>query len=351
MPSPLDILEALRARGTSFRVLQSEFKLLDLPSATGWEKLTDHYTGQPPHEEEERRRTEELEDIYRRQLLFNSKAVSLYQVPAELVSGLADRIRAVDVTISPYVQCFPLTLGSEQLKQQTFTPVPTQVIEEGGRLRLVMCVKRVFKSREAIDVHEFSEDDRERLSNFEEVIGVRAGIRQAFDSIVLDTQSGRLEIYIDLCCPMRGDEISNAGHRYREWIQGELSQVDNQAPQLAAAVNFFPRITALYDQADGRVVSLGHSTGTRSVKEEKMRGRNLDLREELFHKEGLRAIVRTDAFSICKEWDKSLGSGVLTITIPGHFSMAGQLTSRVHYAELHGATTEDEVAFLLSKLT
>jgi hypothetical protein len=115
--------------------------------------------------------------------------------------------------------------------------------------------------------------------------------------------------------------------------------------------NLFPLIATLYNQADGRVLSLGHSTGTRSVKDEKMRGRNLDLREELFHKSGLLAIGRTDAFSICKQWDKPNGSGVLSITIPGHFSMAGQPTSWVHYAELEGATTDDDMAFLLSKLT
>lgn len=150
---------------------------------------------------------------------------------------------------------------------------------------------------------------------------------------------------------MRAEEISNAGKWYREWVQVRLREADIECDSPIVSANFFPLIATLYEQADGRVVSLGHSTGTRSVKDEKMRGRNLDLREELFHKEGLRAIGRTDAFSISKEWDKSMGSGVLTITIPGHFSMAGQLTSWINYAELHGATTEDEVAFLLSKLT
>lgn len=195
MPSTLEILDALRTRGTSFRALQSEFKLHELPSATGWEKLKEQYAGQPAHEAEHIRRAEELAGIYQRQLLFNSKAVSILQVPTELVPGLADQMRVVDVSDSPYSKAFPLTLGSDELKQQTFTPVATKVIEDDHRLRVVMCVKRAFKSREEIDVHEFLEGDRERLSDYEEVFGVRRGIRQAFDSIVLDTHSGRLEIY------------------------------------------------------------------------------------------------------------------------------------------------------------
>lgn len=352
MLSTLDFLGALRTRGASFRILQSEFKLHDLPSATGWDKLTEQYTGQAAHEPEQIRRATELADIYLRQLLFNSKAVFIFQVPTELLLGLAEQLRAVDVSGSPYVTCFPLTLGSEQLKEQPYSPsYPTQVIEDGDCLRVVMCVKRAFKAREEIDVREFMADDRERLSGYDEVIGIRAGIRQAFDSIVLNTSSGRLEIYVDLCCPMKAEEINNAGNWYRDWVKARAREADIERDLQFVPLNFFPLIAALYEQADGRVVSLGHSTGTRSLKDEKMRGRNLDLRDELFHKEGLRAIGRTDAFSICKQWEKSIGSGVLSITIPGHFSMAGQLTSWVNYAELEGATTGDEIAFLLAKLT
>jgi hypothetical protein len=57
-------------------------------------------------------------------------------------------------------------------------------------------------------------------------------------------------------------------------------------------INLFPLIQSIYSEPDeGIIVELAFGTSTASLKHEKMRRRHLDLRTEVYHQAGTRALV------------------------------------------------------------
>ncbi len=331
-------------------MLQSELRAKGLAAASGWDGLLQRYATLPGAAEERNELTEHFKDIYSRQLFYGRKAVSIYAadeaVIQRLTVGLAD---LVDNT-SPFAARYPMPVDEATLRQCSFDPVLVSVERDGDNVRIISSCKRFYKAREPIEMSALEESAQTALSGYDEVFGVKMGIVQAFDFIVLRSDLNRLEIHIDLCCPMVAEDLSRARSWYMERISPLIGDLDGWSAGFGLPKNFFPLISTLYNTPDGNVISLGHATGTKSVKEEKMRQRSLDLREELFHKEGIRAIGHTDAFSIMKAWSVDGSIGRPTVTIPGHFSIAGAINAHVPHVIVEGCATREDFETILAKL-
>ena len=195
---------------------------------------------------------------------------------------------------------------------------------------------------------DFDQAVRDVLQQYDEVYAVRRGLTQAFDRLIFDASKGRAELHIDMCCPLNTEELTHIAEKYREKVN-EFADAYGVEGFLQGPKNLFSKIEDFYNTTDGTVISLGHATGTKSVKEERMRQRNLDLRTELFHEHGIKAIKSTDAFAIKKGW-KARDGHVPSIQIPGHFSMAGAVEPIVSYAVLENCMTQNDFNSLVKRL-
>lgn len=350
MSHPTDYLNALRSRSISFRMLQSELRAKGLGAASGWDGLLQRYATLPDAAEERNKLTEHFKDIYTRQLFYGRKAVSIFAADQAVMQRLTESLTNLLDNTSPFAKRYPMPVNEATLSQCSFDPVLVAVERDDENVRIISSCKRFYKAREPIELSALEESAKTALSGYDEVFGVKMGIVQAFDSIVLRSDLNRLEIHIDLCCPMIAEDLSRARSWYTERISPLIADLDGWNAGLGLPKNFFPLISKLYNAPDGNVISLGHATGTKSVKEEKMRQRSLDLREELFHKEGIRAIGHTDAFSIVKAWSLDGGIGRPMVTIPGHFSIAGAINAHVPHVIVDGCATCDDFETILAKL-
>jgi hypothetical protein len=191
---------------------------------------------------------------------------------------------------------------------------------------------------------------RQSFHGFDELIGIKSGYIQAFDRVVISPE-GRLELHLDLCCSMSGEDME----QYKIYYVNLLKDFSEKflgisASWLDVSVNFFPKIIALYNDSDGEVLALEHTTSTKSVKGERMRSRKLDLRKETFHVEGMKSVPSTDIYAIKKGWKtSSFGDHSYSVSIPGKLPSAGSAFGFIRHVLVEGCLDFSEFELALSK--
>lgn len=351
----MKLLRAVKSRSSSysFRLVQAHLRAHDMPSASGWGPLLAkydalNYDAIPTFWNDY---LQALQSLLYNAIRCSSSVVWFFEAPTDELNGLIRWLPGLVDQSAPFHRAFPYPLDEDDLRNQSMTPVSTKFEVFSDEYVLFMCAKRAFKEREPVVFTDMAANVRDALSGYDELIGVRSGYTQGFDRIIVRPQAGYLELHIDLCCPLNTDELVQYCGTYISRFKDAIRPLSGDSLSwLGDAKNLFPRIAALYNAQDGRVLSLGHATGTKSIKEERMRGRDLDLREELFHKHGIEAIQDTDAYSIKKGWPSPTGSCVPSAEIHGHFSRAGAAHAAVQHAIIENCATPSDFDLVRSKL-
>ncbi|MFM0224817.1 hypothetical protein [Paraburkholderia dipogonis] len=350
----LQYLEALRSRQECYPVslVKARLKAAKLPTATGWPPLLVKYGELSASRDRLIECRDEARAIYLDSLLVGTRAVSIFDVEPKEAKIAAGEIGKFVDTTSEFSERFPLPLSDSKIRRASFNGVFCHVqVHPDGTTRVFVCSKRAFRKREAIDLNTLDGSARSALDGYDEVIGVRNGFVQAFDSIVFRPATGRVEVHIDMSCRLTRDDFAKARNFYTERLNAAFGERFGNDKWLLLPRNFFPLIAKLYAEKDGFVSKLGHATTTNSIKEERMRGRKSDLRKEDFHLNGMEAIDGdTDEYSIRKGWLAKDEIRVPSLEISGHFSIAGGADSRVSYAVIDGCSDEVDFAMVLSKL-
>jgi hypothetical protein len=351
----LAVLCAIRTRSASysFRLVQARLSAAGMPSAAGWGPLIARYTGLNYSDPSTDWTTyvNTVSDIHRCATLFGTSAVWLFDGVNDDIQEILNVVSYADPTLSAFARDFPYPIPHDELAAQSYATTFVRGIPlHSDAVAAVACGKRPYREREQVAPEDLGDDTRAALGDFQELILVRTGFTQAFDRLIFKPQQRRLELHVDLCCPLNAEELSQYMDAYVSRVKAMAAGLGRPLDWLNTAVNLFQTVADLYNSPDGLVLSLGHATGTKSIKEERMRGQRLDLREELFHKHGIEAIKGTDAFSIKKGWERPLRRNVPSITIPGHFAMANALSPRVSYAILENCATEEDYHDLMAHL-
>ncbi|WP_186125057.1 hypothetical protein [Burkholderia gladioli] len=350
----MTVLDALRARQDcySFRLVAAQLKSAKMPTAVGWPPLLEKFHDMVASRERLIECRNEIRRIYLNSLVAGTRSVSIFEVSKGEAAIAAKGVAALIDGSSDFAKAFPLPVSNENLRKAGFNGVFCAILNyPDGSVRLIACCRRAFRTREEIDVANFEGDARVALEGFDEIIGVRSGFVQGFDSILIRPNLGVVEIQIDIACRLTRDDFAKARNFYADRLNALFGEKFNNDKWLLLPKNFFPLISKLYTSADGYVNSLGHATTTRSIKDERMRGRRSDLRKETFHDKGMAAILgATDEYSIRKGWDTADGERTPTVQISGHFSIAGGDDVRISYAIIDGCVDEEDFAMVMSKL-
>ncbi|NKI76225.1 hypothetical protein Dpoa2040_003567 [Dickeya sp. CFBP 2040] len=355
----LGYLSLMRDKGISFRVVQHGLKFSNLSSARGWEPLLEHYS-----EINSTDVNESVRGLYLSQLFFGQRTVYFSQISEDEHGDLsANIVNVCDVikeifnssthtNLSLYRNSYPLPISHDELQSVPLTnPCPVFLDETDEMLRIIFTYPRAYKERVIIDISEInlSDDGESQFSGFDEIIGVKSGRAQSFDCVQLDKNTGVIQFQIDHSRNILKDEMDSAARRYRHMLMDGYRDMNNISIPMES-INIHSKIDELYDSDDGRIHNLEHATATGSVKTEKMRKREDDLRDEQFHLAGLDAIDGdTNNFCITKQWDGECGS-CLKLTIDGGVSLAARSNPKVDCATLEGCITENDFNLLISKV-
>lgn len=346
----LSRLDAIKAREFPFRMLGGALKARDMPSARGWAPLIEKYTDAQATPEQTLAWLAGLDEIFANSLLYGDKAIAMFDIEQSVAETLASRLDTLIPDNSLFAQYFPFQAPHDALLGASLNPVGVDLSTEDGVSRLCLCSKRYFTSRETINTSSFDDTVRESFELYDEIIGVRRGVYQAYDFFVVNAGAGRLEIHLDICRPMLGQDIKKAFTHLRQTFEDWAFAECNVSRHAFQQRNFQPTVAALYSQLDGNVLKLDHATSTGSVKSERMRRHGSDLRVEDFHHAGMQAVPSTDHFGITKEWPGPSGIGHPSITVSGHFSAAGTEGSNIGFAIVRNCADGSDFELALSKL-
>lgn len=346
-------LEALQSRSISFRFLQAKLRDNDIDSAQSWPKLLHKHHNDPADPEVLAEWEAVLKAMYKNHVYYGDKAVAIFEVGIGEANALAQELSGLVAPDSPFSANFPLPLSGEELQRISSTPIPTRVVRRAsGHKRLVFGVKRYVRSREDVDITGYEESVREAFAGYDQLVGIRCGYVQGIDFVLINTDLGQLEVYVDTSAHVAGEDISRSLRYYENYFRDWATRILRTADPLGRPKNFLPLVRTLYDAPDGCVISLGHSTATASLKDERMRRKNVDLRDEPFHLGGLANVQNlTDVYSITKTWPRGNGSLCPGANIPGHFSCIGTDPRSIEYAFITGCEDNNDFDSVMSKLS
>ncbi|QOJ23587.1 MAG: hypothetical protein HRU78_07945 [Gammaproteobacteria bacterium] len=352
--SPIIYLEALKSRLISFRTLQDELTIRDMPTALGWTLLLKKYEETEGNIQYRERWTSNLEDIYLNHIKYNSKVVYIYELSADIAYKLQSKLNILVSDESRFKDTFPLPVNEKDLKDSSFNPDIFEIETEGEDIRLFSSYKRAFRTRDEIQYSQFNGEKTsnaliETLNKYEEVYGLRTDYAQAIDCIILRSNKNRMEFHIDNSHDILLEEVAKVANYYKDRINKFIQKEFEINECLNTAINFYPKIKKLYEDADGQVTDYGHVTSSASVKHERMKRGIYDLRNEPFHQGGL-AAVTTDGYSITKKW-KTEGKKILpSLSISGRFSIAGQLDANIDFILINDCHSQNDFDMMLNKL-
>lgn len=266
----------------------------------GWDRTVEAFAENSLSAEQEAL----AENAMKEHILCGEKLVQFFSVGEDEIASIRQAVLAVPIPESDFQKAYPSLLAEADLKKAPYTP--TLVARENGDdgVGLVFASVRVVTVREELDLGDLGDGAADALSDFDEIVGVRNVRLQALDIVWVPHEGTNIDTRTDYPKGMHSDVAYVAADRLREAFNITLG-----FEALAMPENLFPLINSMYrDKDEGHVVELGFGTTTKSLKDEKMRGRNSDLRKEPYHIGG-KGNLQTDIepFRISVAWDRSIG--------------------------------------------
>ncbi len=342
-------ITGLQKRNISFRIVQGELKNFHMKSGRGWDELIENYSN-----DNSSSTLAIFKEIYDNQLLYGRRAIFFSELNvsndiSHTTNILLNSINKKDKDYIEYIKTYPFPISNTKHgKVKKLRPVCIELKNTNDYIISVVTYLRPYKERTIIETSNFSDKVQKELQNFDELIGVTDRFIQCFDTIVFNKKNGKLTFEIDMSTNLNFQELDRASTRYRRLLM-LMFYKSTKYHLLITRNNIFHTINNLYSSGDGTILKLGHATGTGSIKEESMRRKRTDLRKEAYHQAGLAAIGgKTNNYSISKQWT-GCHQNILTIHIPGHFTLVSASTPFINYAIFEGCVDKSDYDMLISK--
>lgn len=305
MTSISDVARTMRARmpwpvGRKILV-QNEF-----PRGRGWDNTVEKLGSA---KQTEATQVDELIDALREHALCGEKLAGFYNVEPDALERSRQKLLNANVTISPFSETFPTSVTEDKLADQPLGLILTAVETNEDGIAAVFSSVRVITVREEIEPEDVPEGAAEVFDEYEQIIGLKTVRFQAFDIVSLPHNGTLVDVRVDYPDGTHHDVALAARAR----VIDAFHKIVGEAI-LSDTVNLFPLIDRIYnDPKEGIVVELGFGTTTASLKNEKMRRKQLDLREEQYHKGGKAALKSPiEPFRLSVTWKLPAGNGLFS---------------------------------------
>jgi len=269
------IFESMKQRmpwGVARVVLRS----VGLDAGQGWERtIAKHSEGDISGFEG--RLTDALEE----HILCGEKFVKIYNISEIDHRKLQDHLSLLDPEESEFSLSYPLMLDEAKLLGTDGSPKLVRIVKNSDGVGAVFANAVKLTTRETITVEDYTDQPERLLAAFDEIVGLKYNTVQLMSVVWLPHDHKCVEIRTDCPQGMATDQM----HAVQAAIRREFNNLG--IVSVETPVDLFDLMDSIYvDNNEGQVVELGFLTTTASVKLEKMRRPNMDLRLERYHQSG-----------------------------------------------------------------
>ncbi|WP_409310080.1 hypothetical protein [Pseudomonas putida] len=292
------------------------------------------------------------------QQLCDLKAVAFYEIPSHAVAGIRSALVKVSLSSSPLTTAFPIEVSNSELELDDGQLKVIHKFEDAFGCGMVLSRRRRFSISKEYAHGSLSADVQKEFPNAEKIIEVTYLNKQTFDVVYLNKASGILEVRADLT--RESGQQQTAGQLLRSiddlraYAGGFVSKAV-KGYNLGHPINLLPLAKKVYEDSSGLIKKIGFATEEESVKRESMRA-GVDLRTELFHKTGAKAIDhKMSIFEVAIQWQMSPAvsggsSSKPEIHIPGSYRDYVKVGARTDFLLVKGVRNYADSDFIVSKI-
>ena len=301
--------------------------LNDVARGHGWERTVDRLAAR---ETELAAHADDLTTALTEHYLVGEKLVRFYELSRQEISDLRSKLSSKRTPRNDFSDVYPTLLDEAKIEESyPHEHVLAHVHKGEDGIAAVFASSRAIFVREPIHVEDLSGQLATRLSEYDEIYGVKLVKYQAMDVVWVPHTGIMIDVRIDFPRGMHHDQALAAQEATRKAFR-ELCNEE----VLTSPVNLFPLIDAIYKEPnEGNVVELAFGTTTASLKHEKMRRASADLRQELYHKGGKRALKTSiEPYRLGVEYSVTLGSiiSLPELSLNGTSRMTGSTNPTLH---------------------
>lgn len=364
--SEIEHLLHLMASRMSWRLGSKLVERANLYVSRGWGETIAAVRSRPPAAEALATVQSALETAFLWHTYVGNKQVTWYDLnvlPDDLRTPLVHWAATLDLNAVSQRYCVPnfISRRAPYLEADLAGLIgqPARLVavgREGQKLYFQYFSARSYSLRESIDLTDWPDDQRARLGEFYEVIGVKLKSIPCFDTFVVDLAAMRLEVRIDFAPGMRQESqavgVSRLLEEFNRLTMNELTL----APAGLGIVNFYPAVAGIYgDRGAGRVNMLGFVATSEDTSSnnrgQTLRRRDQDLRDDKFHVGGTGAVESVKPYTIGATWPSPSGLEPLTMELLGSVRMVYNTTpSAIKVANFVGCTDGRDFDFLTNEL-
>lgn len=269
--------------------------------ARGWEK-TIELLKDLANSEIHRQGWLQLQENFFQSVIYGNKAVRAFKVPSEKQEALFEGLKNLINEDSAAKSAFPYCAELEDLENEESLHFIYSDEADNGKLIIATQVATYTEQVEIpVDAVTQAANDngtevgsniaQEENPSYDRVVGYRTRKEQLFHTIFFDTDNNALEIQTDNYSSLPTKDMLAIALSLRTSINNQAGRILGEALLDGTEINFFPLIDKFYEETTGRIVDLGFSTETGSIKAEKIRRSvNIDLRNEPYHEAGREAL-------------------------------------------------------------
>jgi hypothetical protein len=299
---------------------------------------------------------EKLNEALQMQQICDLKAVSYYGVGPEYSNDIFQKMLDYKILPNPMGTAFPLAAGEDVLTKDDGELKVIKSFSDDSGTGLILSRKRRFTLSNDILRDNFSQEMRDQFPQAEKLIEVKAYDRQTFDVIYFNRQRSYIELRADMTrdtgMPQTSGQLKKSIDDLKFFSRRLLATFSKDFV-LGTPFNLLPLAKGVYADMSGAIKRIGFATETESVKRETMKA-GVDLRSELFHKTGAKAIDhKMSIFEVAMQWhrmDIDKVDSKPELHIPGSYRDYVQIGARTDYAFVKGMRTYDDSNFVLNKI-
>lgn len=288
------LLESIKNR-IPWSIGSRALKFGGIQTGQGWNRTIEKLL---PNNDEDQESV--LKDILAEHVVFGEKFTKFYKIEPEDRKALLSYYDSISISDNVFSRAFPRNVPADEFSTSEEPQILVAKYKGDNGRYLVYTSEMKLTSREVISPSEIFSDPDAVRETYDEIIGLKFRSVQLFNVIGISEHDNLLEIRVDNPRGMPSESLHQ--------IHSILKSITNKAIKrkaLESAENLFPIIDSVYaDENEGKVVELGFTTSTGSVKLEKMRRTRTCLRKELYHVGGKRELkTKIAPYRIAVRWE------------------------------------------------
>lgn len=353
--STIDVFLEHLERRLNIHVVQQILRESELLSARSWSELKAIVKGAVKAKPD---LMDRLRSALVMQQLCDLKAIAFYEVSPSASSKIESSLQAAKLMTSALTSAFPIDVSNSVLETDDGKLKVVHKFSDDFGCGIVLSRRRRFSISNEYTHGSLSPELQKQFPNAEKIIEVTYLNKQTYDVIYLNKKNNILEVRAD--CTRDAGQLQTAGQlkksvdELRVFASGFVSKAV-AGYNLAHPINLLPLTRKVYADGSGAIKKIGFATEEESVKRETMRA-GVDLRTELFHKTGAKAIDhKMSIFEVAIQWHGSDVIGGVSgskpeIHIPGSYRDYVKVGARTDFLLVKGVRTYSDSNFILEKL-